>query len=259
MTKPNKIAGAKARKWRSHVAGFSPRGSKQVRTLKFPLDLKSCSDIDFDKFSSLYEVTEGTGKGSLAGLIFAVHLSGFQLFGKAKDAELFVNSKFIPSDGFKTGWLEQTEEDPAGLTPAAIISVLQSAPRATRGAVTYESKPIADFMYRLMTGKAMDKADASETIAGSALLFFEKQLKESIPNRVEVPNNLELALKIFDASMASEGIDLPQIEPVLGKLKALAPPNTSIAFDSNLSTFPLARPYCYTNRKCIELAIWAGP
>ena len=136
MSKPHKISGVKARNWRGYVASYSPRGSKQIRTLKFPLDISTCGDISFDSFAQLYEVTEGTGKGSLAGLVMATHLSGFRFFGKAKDAELFVNAKSIPTEEFQKSWLECTEQSAGGLTPEFIISLLQSAPRGTRGAVT---------------------------------------------------------------------------------------------------------------------------
>ena len=67
--------GQNARDWRRKVAA-SARGQKEsVFTYKFKLDVRD-GDVDFDAAARAYDVTEGIARGSLIGLVCAVHPSG---------------------------------------------------------------------------------------------------------------------------------------------------------------------------------------
>lgn len=92
--------GQNARDWRRKVAA-SARGQKEsVFTYKFKLDVRD-GDVDFDAAARAYDVTEGIARGSLIGLVCAVHLSGFRLFSKAAETRRFVNRSRYPEAAFR--------------------------------------------------------------------------------------------------------------------------------------------------------------
>ena len=91
--------GQNARDWRREVATLATRQQESVFTYKFRLECAP-EDFDFGAASSAYNVTEGIGKGSLFGLVCAVHLSGFRLFSRATDTRQFRNTARYPSQRF---------------------------------------------------------------------------------------------------------------------------------------------------------------
>ena len=87
--------GQNARDWRRKVAALARKQKENVFTYKFKLDVQD-GDIDFDAAARAYDVTEGIARGSLIGLVCAVHLSGFRLFSKAAETRRFVNRRRYP-------------------------------------------------------------------------------------------------------------------------------------------------------------------
>ena len=65
--------GQNARDWRRKVAALARKQKENVFTYKFKLDVQD-GDIDFDAAARAYDVTEGIARGSLIGLVCAVHL-----------------------------------------------------------------------------------------------------------------------------------------------------------------------------------------
>ena len=86
--KEGRHGGVQARAWRQKIALLSTqKPSKKLRTLKFPL--ADAPAIDFATASQLYDVTEGLGKGSLIGLLCALHLAGFRVFQGTEQATAY--------------------------------------------------------------------------------------------------------------------------------------------------------------------------
>ena len=231
-----RISGARARRWRKQVASHAKWPKEYVRTLKFPLDISTLAPIPFESVVKLYETTEGIGKGSLTGLLCATHLSGFRFFGSAGKARIFLNSSRLPTGRFAQGLTRVVEQSAGGLSPDSIIDILGTQPR---GDVTYESKPVASRLHQLATGKKLADNDEQVTDLGAALMFFESQLKAEFPDRIDVAKNLETALRIFDASMATKNFDLPSLESSYLAFVELAPEGSTIVYDANLPTVDL--------------------
>lgn len=93
MQTDKKFQGEAARKWRRGVAGKS--GS--MFTLKFPLEMPP-DGLDFTAAAKLGNIVSGTEKGTLAGFLLAVHLSGFRLY--PKDVWHTGAAQPMPSRGF---------------------------------------------------------------------------------------------------------------------------------------------------------------
>ena len=99
-----KTGGQSAHRWRKKLAATAthkvPR-QDYAQTFKFPVDLGSdgLPAGVVDDTETLYKIVEGYGKGSLTGLLCAVHLSGFRLFSKFDDAADFAkkNNRHQPS------------------------------------------------------------------------------------------------------------------------------------------------------------------
>jgi hypothetical protein len=86
--------GVKARQWRRKIGLLSQAKAKhQLRTLTFPL--AESPEISFDDATRLYAATEGLGKGSLIGLICALHLAGFRVFQNRSAAFEYRNMREI--------------------------------------------------------------------------------------------------------------------------------------------------------------------
>ena len=231
----DKISGSKARRWRRKVASYSSRPSDYVRTLKFPLDMSGLEPVDFNAVSSLYETTEGIGKGSLAGLLCAVHLCGFRLFPTKGQAQTFFNTSQLLNDKFRDGWKEFTGVLPKSLSPGTIIELVQKSPRSRNGQpVNYETKPIAAYLYKDATGRSIEAEPSSDDLAHHALLTFEYRLKDMFPERLDVANHADEALKLFDKTMADCGFKLPSILTSYSSFKDLKVKNSTIVFDPDL-------------------------
>ena len=102
----NKDKKTSLRKWRQSISG----DFDYTRTLQFPLEFNPEQKLpDFSKFEKLYNTLHGAKKGTLAGLVCALHLSGFRFFGASNEAEPFaahlsnLNTSFSPLHeiGFK--------------------------------------------------------------------------------------------------------------------------------------------------------------
>lgn len=113
--------GAKSPRWRA-------KQKENVFTYKFKLDVQD-GDIDFDAAARAYDVTEGIARGSLIGLVCAVHLSGFRLFSKAAETRRFVNRSRYPEAAFAKALRAHTEIENAAVTVQSIENVFTTPPR----------------------------------------------------------------------------------------------------------------------------------
>lgn len=124
--------GQNARDWRRKVAALARRQNENVFTYKFKLDVQD-GDMDFDAAARAYDVTEGIARGSLIGLVCAVHLSGFRLFSKAAETRRFVNRRRYPEAAFAEALRAHTEIENAAVTVQSIENVFTTPPRRSGG------------------------------------------------------------------------------------------------------------------------------
>lgn len=126
------LGGQNARDWRRKVAA-SARGQKEsVFTYKFKLDVRD-GDVNFGAAARAHDVTEGIARGSLIGLVCAVHLSGFRLFSKAAETRRFVNRSRYPEAAFAEALRAHTEIETAAVTVQSIENVFTTPPRRSDG------------------------------------------------------------------------------------------------------------------------------
>lgn len=81
-------AGERARRWRKAIGAQAERSDADMRTRKFPLEIP-INAFNFDEATTLFNTVEGVGPGSLAGFLFATHLSGFRVFSNTSGAQAF--------------------------------------------------------------------------------------------------------------------------------------------------------------------------
>ncbi len=233
------IGGEKARKWRRRVAKAAVRNDKYVRTLKFPLEPAEGVSLDFDKFAELYDRTQGLGKGTLTGLLCATHLSGFHLFGSASETELFRNEKRLPLKEFQSTWEADFLCSPNDLSPSSLISYLSRGRRNLGKEADFTPAKIADELYRMVTGKLPDKEKEINEKVFKFLSFFGNEVCSDFISWPELNSGVGKALRIFDASSATLGLSLPELESAFSKIESLTPEKSSIDFDVNLPVLPL--------------------
>ena len=92
------ISGVKSREWRKLVASHANSKKDYVRTIKFPLELKDNTNINFADVTELFEVTEGTSQASLFGILVTTHLAGFRFFPNARQTLSFRELGNLESD-----------------------------------------------------------------------------------------------------------------------------------------------------------------
>ena len=91
--------GQNARDWRRKIAALAAKQGESVSTYKFLLDMEE-GDIDFATAARAYDIAEGIERGSLIGLLCAVHLSGFRVFSSGGEARRFRNGVRYPAADF---------------------------------------------------------------------------------------------------------------------------------------------------------------
>ncbi len=124
--------GQNAREWRRKVAAVARKQRESVSTYKFGLETQP-GDIDFDAAACAYDVTEGIAKGSLIGLVCAVHLSGFRLFSKGDETRRFRNRSRYPERAFADALRKHAGIENSGITIQSIEDVFTTRPQASEG------------------------------------------------------------------------------------------------------------------------------
>ena len=124
--------GQNARDWRRKVTALARKQKENVFTYKFKLDVQD-GDIDFDAAARAYDVTEGIARGSLIGLVCAVHLSRFRLFSNEAKTRQFVNRSRYPEAAFAEALHAHTEIENAAVTVRSIENVFTTPPRKSGG------------------------------------------------------------------------------------------------------------------------------
>ena len=120
--------GQNARDWRRKVATAARRQEESVFTYKFKLSAQD-GDLDFAAATRTYDITEGIARGSLTGLVCAVHLSGFRLFSKGGETHQFRNRSRYPEDAFAAALRVHTEIRNSAITIQSIEGIFATVPR----------------------------------------------------------------------------------------------------------------------------------
>ena len=124
--------GQNARDWRRKIAALAARQRESVATYKFLLDTEA-GDIDFDAAACAYDIAEGIGRGTLIGLLCAVHLSGFRVFPSEGEARRFRNGARYPADDFAGALKAHAGIDNGSVTIQSIEGAFSSPPRSKGG------------------------------------------------------------------------------------------------------------------------------
>ncbi len=85
--------------------------------------------MDFAAATRTYDITEGIARGSLTGLVCAVHLSGFRLFSKGGETHQFRNRSRYPEDAFAAALRVHTEIRNSAITIQSIEGIFATVPR----------------------------------------------------------------------------------------------------------------------------------
>ena len=220
--------GQNARDWRREVAALATRQQESVFTYKFRLDCAP-DDFDFGTASSAYNVTEGIGKGSLFGLVCAVHLSGFRLFSRAADTRQFRNTARYPSQRFADALKKHLGIENSRLTIQSVENVFSNPPRARDGATLGWS---ADTVARRLYGTWIGRAPGND--ADPAALQLANGIGERLTQRYDgwkaLADDVCGGLVVVDHHLATLGTDFPALSN-LSPESELTPPNCTLAYD----------------------------
>ena len=108
--------GENATDWRKSITGLADRTNETVYTHKFGLE-NADQYINFSDSQKTHAITEGTGKGSLTGLLLALHLSGFRLFAKGSETQGFLNRSRYPIKLFQSALKSYLQIESPNISP----------------------------------------------------------------------------------------------------------------------------------------------
>jgi hypothetical protein len=154
------LRGAKARRWRRRLASSAARPQGTVRTLKFKLALSDGVSVDFDDVRGLNRIVDGVGRGSLTGLLLAVHCGGFRIFMQEAGAKRFRESASGDGDGFAAEFERNAGFTLRGFDPPGLRERFAKRPRARGGKdISFVPSVIANEYARHFAGKAVVDLD----------------------------------------------------------------------------------------------------
>lgn len=220
--------GQNARDWRRKVASIARRQRESVATYKFRLRTQP-GDIDFDAAARAYGVTEDVAKGSLIGLLCAVHLSGFRLFSKGDETRQFRERNRYPVAAF-CGALKNVGIENPGVTIQSIENVFSTPPRARGGELPeWSSSALSRRLFQKWNGRSPQDKDRGAP---------EPELAEGIAREVaqrfggwkELADNIGGALACTDGYLTKLGSSFPALS-ALPPETAIKPDNCTLACD----------------------------
>lgn len=223
------MSGAKARAFRKRWAEGAEILKPTVRTIQYPLEVDEHT-IDMDAVRSLHQTLRGQGKGSLLGLLYCVHSSGFRLFSKSDEVAAFNNEQVLDNAAYKRALADKLGVTLDKLDPVNLFVRFSFAPRNVGAKkVEWTKSFIASEFCLYFSGKRPDKADP---------VFV--RLMEELADRLLplgdwknlVANPLE-GFAAWDAAVSAMGYALPPLAPKAKLIVPLVNPvhNSTIAFD----------------------------
>lgn len=220
--------GQNARDWRRKVASIALQQSESVATYKFRLKTQP-GDIDFDAAARAYCITEGIAKGSLIGLLCAVHLSGFRLFSKGSETRQFRERDRYPAAAFSSALKNIGIKNP-GVTIQSIENVFATLPRARRGVPPeWSSSALSERLFQAWNGRSsLDKdRDGLESKLAKGIA---REVTQQFGSWRDLADNIGDALACTDRHLAKLGSSFPAL-PALPRETAIKPDNCTLACD----------------------------
>ncbi len=221
--------GQNARDWRRKVAALARRQNENVFTYKFKLDVQD-DDVDFDAAARAYDVTEGIARGSLIGLVCAVHLSGFRLFSKEAETRQFVNRSRYPEAAFAEALRAYTEIENAAVTVQSIENVFTTPPRKSSGvARPWSADELARRLFQAWNNRSPREAEGD----GSEISLAEgiaNEVAKKFPGWKELADDATGALACADEYLATLGDSFPKLGALPPETAGTGPSGT-LAYD----------------------------
>lgn len=222
------------RDWRKSVTG----NVKYVRTLQFPLVAEQ--DIgDFKQFEDLYNILNGCKKGTINGLICALHLSGFKFFATGKETkETFIKQQSYDTDSFKGLYVLGFN---TSFQPCSLVNFINKERRKKNNIINEQTIEKEKKSFKDLTAGKQSN-DKIQTITDTWFNF----IKDNYTEFKEFQRDTNEEEKVFNAFIKicqQNGIEISDnIYNDLSKKqeKVTIPENSTIIFDKNrLSKFKL--------------------
>ena len=215
--------GQNARDWRRKVASIARRQRESVATYKFRLKTQP-GDIDFDAAARAYGVTEGLAKGTLIGLLCAVHLSGFRLFSKGDETRQFREKDRYPAAAFSSALKDVGIENP-DITIESIENVFSTSPRARE----WSSSALSERLFQAWNGRSPQDKDRGgpefELAEGIA-----REIAQRFGSWKDLTDNIGDALACTDKYLVKLGSSFPALSALPPEI-AIKPDNCTLACD----------------------------
>ena len=224
------LGGVRALDWRKRVAASSEgRDGDHVRTFKFPLKIEEDLSCILPNAEKLYDILEGTDKGSLAALVFATHLSGFRLFGAAAETEAFeAKEQFRDREFVEIANKNFNKPKPPGnLCPSEIFITLKSNPRGENAAWDFDC-----ILRKLHRHFGITNNEADECLLG-VFTSATKTIHGKYTEWSHVRKNLQEALGIFSRAFQAIDADFPDFSMVTPQ--PIKPDNRIFAYDPGMT------------------------
>ena len=203
-------SGQNARDWRRKIAAAALGQKESVFTYKFGLSIKD-DDCDFDAAARTYDITEGIKRGSLIGLVCAVHLSGFRLFSKVEETHQFLNRSRYPENEFVQALAAHTEIVNPSVTVQSIESVFATLPRKQDGvARLWSAGELAKRLFQTWNNRSPREGERNHP----ELLLAQgvaRAVTEAFSGWKELADNAAHALTCADDYLATLGDRFPKL------------------------------------------------
>ena len=203
-------SGQNARDWRRKVAALARRQKESVFTYKFKLDIQD-SDVDFDTAARTYNVTEGISRGSLIGLVCAVHLSGFRLFSTEAEMRQFLNRNRYPEAAFAKALGAHTEVKNAAVTVRSIEKVFTTPPRKSGGVERpWSADELARRLFQAWNNRSPQETEKDRP-ESSLSRGIAREVTKKFSGWKELADNAAGALACADEHLATFGGSFPKL------------------------------------------------
>ena len=225
---------ASHRNFRRAIAAASKKPpEKHIRTLKFPVEAPEEGwTMSFDDCVQLFNTTDGLGKGSLAGLLFAIHLQGATIGAKAGDR--FNNSlkKQFNDEVWNQELRKQLKLDDIALCPSLIHTLFSAENRKiARSNCKVTSGEALQFFLSQTEVKALQ--DASKLVELWKSVCNELQKVEAKVWKKLAGNDLIEVLECFDRGVKNAGLKLPKVAEIVASLPRNPHPDSTLFFEPN--------------------------
>ena len=222
--------GQNAREWRRKIAALAARKKERVATYKFRLETVT-DDIDFAAAARACDVTEGVGRGSLFGLVCAVHLSGFRLFSKGGETAQFRHRSRYPAEKFAAALRAHAGIENSAVTMQSIENALN--PPRGRGGVPpfWSTEALRRKLFSAWIGRGSPKDNDPDQQRMSVLADgIAREVVARFGGWQELAADVVGGLACADAHLESLGCSFPKLAD-LPPITGVNPPNCTFAYD----------------------------